>query len=91
MTFGVCCQLLIDGKCSIYRSRPSMCRSYDCGYIVESLPYMLRPDQSGVIIDVLSDRIRVVQGEPEIGTGVRQSIDDLAIRHGKEIQWINRC
>jgi hypothetical protein len=48
---GVPCQHCDDG-CLIYGSRPPSCVSYECEWKRGFLPEWMRPDQSGVMVEV---------------------------------------
>ncbi len=48
-----------DHGCRTYETRPSLCRSYYCGWRMwEALPDGWRPDQSGVFVD----RVKLLPG-----------------------------
>jgi hypothetical protein len=49
---GVPCHFLKGGRCSIYESRPEVCRSFVCGWLMPGslFPEDWRPDKVGFII-----------------------------------------
>jgi hypothetical protein len=55
---GIRCQHLCDGGgCSIYETRYRVCRAYHCAWrYLKFLGEEWRPDRSGVLIDLMSDR-----------------------------------
>lgn len=46
------CRYRCNAGCGIYTSRPTICRSFVCGWLYEGspLPPWLRPDRSGIIL-----------------------------------------
>lgn len=53
---GEVCPKLVEGRCSIYHTRPTTCRTWFCGWRLMKIGEKLRPDRSGVLLI------------PEIGT-----------------------
>lgn len=51
---GVRCRHLTDSSgCGIYSTRPNLCRTWRCAWLaVPSFPEALRPDRSGVIMEL---------------------------------------
>jgi Fe-S-cluster containining protein len=42
----------VSGKgCTVYETRPDICRHYSCGWLREGLPIFMRPDKSRTIIN----------------------------------------
>jgi len=50
---GVPCHFLKAARCSIYESRPKVCRSFVCGWLMPGSPFPeeWRPDKVGFIIE----------------------------------------
>jgi len=46
------CDKLKCGKCSIYKSRPSVCRVWDCGWKLFDLPQHWKPEICGMVINL---------------------------------------
>lgn len=44
------CQNCTDSGCGIHKSRPNVCRDFQCAYIMGDWKIELRPDNCGVII-----------------------------------------
>lgn len=44
------CVFLVEEKCSIYKTRPSLCREYQCAWSENLLYEEMRPDLCGVIV-----------------------------------------
>lgn len=48
------CQHCTGTGCGVYASRPASCRAFECGWYREPrLPDELRPDRSGVMVEIL--------------------------------------
>lgn len=44
------CVFLVEEKCSIYTTRPDLCRKYQCAWSEYLLDEDMRPDKCGVIV-----------------------------------------
>lgn len=88
----VACPHLGERGCSIYRQRPEECRVFYCGWRAGFLPVDMRPDRSGVVVDmstssdvaggVLLFTLRVARE----GIDVRPVLDALA----RDLAFLNR-
>ena len=56
---GVACQhCLASGGCGVYDTRFPVCREYRCAWkILGWIPEQLRPDRSGVLIDIVESEV----------------------------------
>ena len=52
MGLGTPCSFLECDKCSIYETRPDICRNYYCMYSQDVIPNLERPDKSGILVTV---------------------------------------
>ena len=52
---GKKCDFLLNGLCSIYADRPSMCRTYQCAWSQHLFAEDLRPDKCGLMVSVEND------------------------------------
>ena len=50
--YSLCTHCTAGVGCAIYTKRPRSCQVYKCLWRSEDLPEMLRPDKSGIILDV---------------------------------------
>jgi len=46
------CIFLVENKCTIYQTRPDVCRNYQCAWSQGLLPEWMKPSQCGVLISV---------------------------------------
>lgn len=53
---GKKCIFLVNKTCSIYTSRPDACKKYQCAWTQSLLPDHLRPDLSGALVTVQTDK-----------------------------------
>lgn len=53
---GKKCLFLVEKKCSIYTARPEACKKYQCAWSQSLLPDHLRPDISGILVTVQTDK-----------------------------------
>lgn len=75
---GVDCKNLSpDRGCAIYIDRPSVCRSWKCGWLqVASIPQRLRPDKSKVLIKILPEPGIAMQFSPINKQSVSNLVSD---------------
>jgi hypothetical protein len=87
------CRHLLTGGCNIYDKRPSVCRTYFCGW--RSLAFLddaWRPDKSGVLIEsgtadtVGSDTVILVLVANPLKTIRQQQFLDF-VRSGIDRKW----
>jgi Fe-S-cluster containining protein len=53
---GIPCYYLVEKKCTIYKDRPRICSSYQCAWSQHLLPEWMRPDKSGLLVNVEIDK-----------------------------------
>jgi len=53
---GKKCIFLVSKKCSIYTSRPEACKKYQCAWTQGLFPEQFRPDKSGVLVTVQTNK-----------------------------------
>jgi len=52
--------------CSIYKDRKELCRGFECLWkLEESLPESLRPNECGVMVEVLPNQLFIAYVDPE--------------------------
>lgn len=72
-------------NCSIYENRPLSCKNFECGWLKGDLDEHMRPDKSGVLIEILpSDKI-VLALTIDHNMEIPQSIIDEYHRKNKAI------
>lgn len=50
------CIFLVEEKCTVYETRPQVCRNYQCAWSQNLLDHDMRPDQSGIMVSVETDK-----------------------------------
>ncbi len=86
---GVACVHVTDGGCAIHAVRPTICRTWFCGWRrVAALPDAARPDRSGLLVSLnfvrapqncfegVSINIRLMPGSDAIGSGMAGRVLD---------------
>lgn len=58
---GTPCSKLVDGKCGVYSSRPSVCRNFNCGFIEVGADPSWRPTSSGIFFS--HQKISAIDGK----------------------------
>lgn len=53
---GKKCIFLVEKKCTIYTSRPTACKKYQCAWTQNLIPEEFRPDLSGVLVTVQTNK-----------------------------------
>lgn len=53
---GKKCFYLVQQKCTIYETRPEVCRKYQCAWTQGLLPEEHRPDKTGLMVSVENDQ-----------------------------------
>ncbi len=53
--YGKHCVFLVENKCSIYATRPQVCRNYQCAWSQGLLPEWMKPSRCGVLVSVEFD------------------------------------
>lgn len=54
---GSRCEHVCDAGCSVYADRPYSCRKFECLWLKGETPEWARPDNIGVVFDVMKPRI----------------------------------
>jgi Fe-S-cluster containining protein len=70
------CPFLVNDRCSIYESRPTMCRMYHCGRI----------SQGDSKIPTIAGIIEIMKENPEY-EAYRRQIEDEAVLYGNAHGW----
>lgn len=78
---GSSCKFLCSKVCTIYETRPQVCRNYQCAWSQGILPKWLKPNKVGVLISVEtnpdnSQYLRVIEMKPRIDYDVYKAIKD---------------
>lgn len=74
---GTPCGHLCLAGCKIYKAKPASCGDYLCGWRLGLGPFDARPDQAGVIVDLvdLSREASVASGQIQRRMGVRIQLE----------------
>lgn len=67
-----CKHCILKKGCGIYKTRPQVCKDFECAYLQSNTPSELRPDKCGVMFVKINDRIFTGIAVPGI------SITDIA-------------
>jgi Fe-S-cluster containining protein len=71
-----------ESGCGIYETRPKSCRTFECAWLLGELPDEMRPDKVHVMIEKVTDSIRLVLEEPGF-IGSWQKIEDELNKYAK--------
>lgn len=50
------CVFMVCEKCTIYKTRPEVCRNYQCAWSQHLLPEWMRPDKTGTLVSIEIDK-----------------------------------
>ena len=80
---GCACTFLVDKKCSIYETRPDVCRKYQCAWTQHLLDIDMRPDKCGIMVSVEIDAnkkqyLKAMQIDEFVGYEVYKKLDECA-------------
>lgn len=82
---GVPCHYLNNQKCSIYKERPDVCKSYQCAWSQGLFTKELKPNKSGILVSVEvkdgKQYLKVVDLIPNVSYNHIVYIDDWCRRH----------
>jgi hypothetical protein len=92
-THGTACRFLVDKKCSIYSTRPGFCAGYQCGWTQGILDDSMRPDLSGLLINIETDSDgvqywHVTETKPDVPWSNYQAVDEFAKKYNTK--WVLR-
>lgn len=78
---GKPCKFLCNKQCTIYETRPEVCRKYECAWSQGIIPEWLKPNKVGVLISVetnpdKSQYLRVIEMKPTVDYAVYQTIKE---------------
>lgn len=83
---GVRCPHLLGqgscGSCSVYQDRPSCCRVYRCAWLAGDVPEEHKPDQCGVVAEILTK-----DGKPFL---VDLSVAPGFLKHNRSVRDVVR-
>jgi len=64
-----------QGRCSIYETRPSVCKGFSCSWLDGYLDNDARPDRSGMLFETMQFSNEIGPVEPTILLGIVNDID----------------
>lgn len=76
------CIFLVNKKCSIYKNRPQVCRSFQCAWTQNLLDDDMRPDKCGIIVSIEADEFgkqyfKVIETNDKSSFETLKRIDDI--------------
>jgi Fe-S-cluster containining protein len=80
---GCACVFLVDKMCSVYETRPDVCRKYQCAWTQHLLDIDMRPDKCGLMVSVEIDQnkkqyFKAMQLREFVGYEVYKKLDECA-------------
>lgn len=77
------------GGCTIYESRPQVCRNFKCAYLVGGWNKSLRPDKCGAIIINTKDGYEAFRIKDKVSEGIMKQIQFIEKKYKVKIKGVD--